>query len=316
MADLRLPGRDAESPAVSLSPAGAWRRARLGLWLALALCLPSAPARAALQVTDDRGVSVSLITAPQRIVSLLPSLTETVCELGACSRLVGVDRYSNYPPQVKSLPQLGGGIDPSIEAIVALRPDLVLMATSGRGIERLEALGIKVLALEPKDGADVRRVLEQVGQVLQVRDAQRVWRSIDAAVLAAAQSLPARSREARVYFEASRGPYAAGPKSFIGEVMQRLGLRNIIAPEWGAFPLISPEHVVRADPDVIMMLESNAAELQQRPGWSNMRAVRERRLCVFSAEQGDVLARPGPRMAQAAQLIANCVAEKTGELRP
>ena len=86
--------------------------------------------------------------APQRIVSLLPSLTESVCELGACSRLVGVDRYSNWPTSVQQLPRVGGGIDPNIEAIVALKPDLVLMAESTRAAERLQALGLKVLMLE------------------------------------------------------------------------------------------------------------------------------------------------------------------------
>src|SRR5450830_413672 len=74
----------------------------------------------ALQVTDDRGVVVTLAQPPQRIVSLLPSLTETVCELGQCAHLVGVDRYSDYPASVKKLPQVGGGLDPNIEAIVAL----------------------------------------------------------------------------------------------------------------------------------------------------------------------------------------------------
>ena len=103
---------------------------------------------AGLQVTDDRGVTVSLAQSPQRIVSLLPSLTETVCELGQCHRLVGVDRYSNHPASVRKLPQTGGGIDPNIEAIVALRPDVVLMAASSRGVQRLESLGLKVLMLE------------------------------------------------------------------------------------------------------------------------------------------------------------------------
>ncbi|RYF62016.1 MAG: ABC transporter substrate-binding protein, partial [Comamonadaceae bacterium] len=78
-----------------------------------------------LQITDDRGVAVRLAQPPQRIVSMLPSLTETVCELGACGRLVGVDRYSNWPGRVRTLPQVGGGLDPNVEAIVALKPDLV-----------------------------------------------------------------------------------------------------------------------------------------------------------------------------------------------
>ena len=265
----------------------------------------------ALDVTDDRGVHVTLAQAPQRIVSLLPSLTETVCELGQCQRLVGVDRYSNYPASVRTLPQVGGGLDPNIEAIVALRPDVVLLATSARAAGRLQSLGIKVVALEPKSHADLRRVLEQVGRVLDVPDAQRVWRGIDAAVAAAAQSLPARVKNTRVYFEVNSGPYAASEASFIGETLARLGVKNIVPASLGVFPKLNPEYVVRADPDVIMVGDSHAGAMAQRPGWAGIRAIRERRVCVFSPEQSDMLVRPGPRMAEGARLMAQCLIAST-----
>ncbi|MDR3451991.1 MAG: helical backbone metal receptor [Rhodoferax sp.] len=281
------------------------------LALLLAWCaLLGSQAVSALQVTDDRGVVVTLARPPQRIVSLLPSLTESVCELGACARLVGVDRYSNYPATVRALPQMGGGLDPNIEAIVALMPDVVLLATSSRASQRLESLGLKVVALEPKSYADVRRVLNKVGQVLAVPDAQRVWRVIDAGVSAAAQSLPARVRNTRVYFEVNRGPYAAGASSFMGETLTRLGVKNIVPAALGPFPKLSPEYVVRANPDLIMIGERDAQDLAQRPGWAGMRAMREQRICVFTPEQIDVLIRPGPRMAQAARLMAQCLLDK------
>jgi iron complex transport system substrate-binding protein len=279
-------------------------------FLLLALLLAWSPAAPALQLVDDRGVTVTLERAPQRIVSLLPSLTETVCELGACARLVGVDRYSNHPAAVRALPQVGGGVDPNIEAVVALRPDVVLMAKSSRGAQRLEALGLKVVALEPRTSADVERVMGKVGLLLQVPDAQRVWRAIEAGVAAAAQSLPPAARGNRVYFEVSRGPYAAGPTSFIGEMLQRLGVQNVIPPELGPFPKINPEFIVRADPDVILVGQRNAHGFEQRPGWAGLRALREDRICVFDEAESDVLVRPGPRMAEAARLLARCIAAK------
>ncbi|WP_332815253.1 ABC transporter substrate-binding protein [Ramlibacter sp.] len=278
--------------------------------LALSLALAAPAALAAVQVTDDRGVTVTLERTPRRIVSLLPSLTESVCELGACGRLVGVDRYSNHPAAVRALPQVGGGIDPSIEAVVALRPDVVLMSTASRGVQRLEALGLKVVALEPRTSADVQRVMAALGRLLEVPDAQRVWRAIEAGVAAAARSLPAGAGRNRVYFEVSRGPYAAGTSSFIGEMLQRLGVQNIVGPELGPFPRVNPEFVVRADPDVILIGERNAQGLAQRPGWAGLRALREGRVCVFDEAQSDVLVRPGPRMAEAAQLLARCIAAK------
>lgn len=278
-----------------------------GLAQAQAQTLISAPA---IQVTDDRGRTVTLPRPPQRIVSLLPSLTEAVCALDQCHRMVGVDRYSNWPEAITRLPQVGGGLDPNIEAIVALRPDVVLMATSSRASARLESLGVAVVALEPKTHADVQRVLGKIGQVLAVPDAQRVWRRIDAAVEAAAQSVPPAARGARVYFEVNRGPYGAGTSSFIGETLTRLGARNILPAALGPFPKLNPEYVVRADPDLIMVGARSVDGLAERPGWGSLRALREQRLCVFSPEESDVLVRPGPRMAEGARLMAGCLASK------
>jgi iron complex transport system substrate-binding protein len=108
-----------------------------------------------LRISDDLGRSSLWASPPQRIVSLLPSLTEIVCELGACERLVGVDRYSNHPAWVKSLPNLGGLDDINVEAVLALRPDVVLVAPSSRVSDRLQALGLKVVTLEATSSADV-----------------------------------------------------------------------------------------------------------------------------------------------------------------
>jgi len=264
----------------------------------------------AIVITDDRGTKVDLPAPPQRIVSLLPSLTESVCVLGACQRLVGVDRYSNWPDTVRALPQVGGGLDPNVEQIVALKPDLVLLARSSRVTERLETLGLKVLVLEPKTHADVRRVLDAIGQMLGTDDAQRVWRRIDESVAAAAQSLPASAKDTRVYFEINSVPYAAGEASFIGETLARLGVKNIVPAALGPFPKLNPEYVVRANPDLIMAGEHSALLLAQRPGWSAIRAVRDGRICRFKQADSDVLVRPGPRMGEAAALMADCLRAK------
>ena len=279
------------------------------LLLSLVLASLALPGQA-LDITDDRGVRQRWDTPPQRIVSLLPSLTESLCELGQCHKLVAVDRYSNWPAQIAALPRVGGGLDPNIEAIVALRPDVVLMATSSRAAARLEALGIAVVALEPKTHADMQRVLGKVGQLLGVQDAQRVWRATDAGVQAAAQSLPPAARGARVYFEVNPGPYGAGPGSFIGETLARLGARNILPATLGPFPKLNPEFVVRANPDLIMMGNRSMQAAASYPGWNTLQAVRLQRLCVYGPEESDAVVRPGPRMAEAARLMAQCINDK------
>lgn len=285
---------------------------RIRGWLLPVLLLTSSIAWG-VQITDDRGVQVTLTRAPQRIVSLFPSLTETVCQLGQCQRLVGVDRYSNYPASVRGLPQVGGGLDPSIEAIVALRPDLVLMATSSRGAAQLQALGIAVAALQPRSHADVQRMVERVGILLDVPPelgAQRLWRDIQDALTAAVQSVPQDMKGIRVYFEVNSGPYAASEASFIGETLARLGARNIVPADLGPFPRLNPEFVVRADPDLIMIGDSNAVAMARRPGWASLRAIRSQRVCAFTPQQSDVVVRAGPRMAEGAQLMARCLIEK------
>ncbi len=280
--------------------------------LALSVLVTSLGAQA-YDVVDERGTRLSFATVPQRIVSMLPSLTETVCALGECQRLVGVDQFSNWPQGVQALPKVGGLDDANVEGIVALKPDLVLLSRSARITARLESLGVKVMVLEPKTHADVQRVLRQVGQMLQVPPdvgADALWNSMDAGVTAAAQSLPARLRGTRVYFEVNRAPYAAGEASFIGETLTRLGVKNIVPAALGPFPKLNPEFVVRANPDVIMVGDRNAEGMTQRPGWGSIRAVREHRICQFTAAESDVLVRPGPRMAEAAHIMARCITGK------
>jgi iron complex transport system substrate-binding protein len=280
-------------------------------WLLSALMGLAAIAPAhALQVVDDRGVTITFAQTPQRIVSMLPSLTESVCAMEQCQRLVGVDRYSNFPESLKNLPKLGGGMDPNIEGIVALKPDVVLVSGKSRSTERLEALGIKVVALETKTHADVKRVLKVLGVLLAVPEAQgadRLWRIIDRSVSAAAQSLPAKAKTARVYFEVSRGPYAAGESSFIGETLARLGVKNVVPAKLGPFPLLNPEYVVRSNPDVIMIGDRSPVDTVFYPGWNSIKAVKNNRVCIFGLGDSDVVVRPGPRMAEAARLMAKCL---------
>ena len=265
-------------------------------------------------VQGDGLQKVEIAQAPQRIVSLLPSLTETVCALGACPRLVGLDRYSNWPESLQSLPRVGGGLDPNIESIVALKPDLVLAAGSTRGVERLEALGLKVLRLEPRTHADVQRVLRTVAEALFLPegDSQRVWREMQAGVQAAVQSLSPQARQQKVYFEVSPAPYGASASSFIGETLTRMGVGNILPASLGPFPQVNPEFVVRAQPDVIMAGDSSRSSMVQRPGWAALRAIQAQRICVFKPGEADMLVRAGPRMAEGARLMAECLNRAAG----
>jgi len=106
---------------------------------------------------------------PARIVSLVPSLTESICALGECARLVGTDRYSNWPEPVRTLPKLGGLDDAQVERIAALKPDLVLAAPSARAVERLEGVGLKVIVLHSRSHQDVKRSLQLLATLWKIR---------------------------------------------------------------------------------------------------------------------------------------------------
>ena len=274
--------------------------------LALSACLA---ASAQTSVVDDRGRSLALAQAPQRIVSLLPSLTETVCELGACQRLVGTDRFSNWPESVRALPKLGGLEDAQIERIVALKPDLVLLAVSARATDRLEALGLPVLALEPRNWADTRRAIQQLAQVLGTPAAgTALLARTEARIDAAAARVPAALRGRKVYFEVAATPYAAGEASFIGELLTRLGLGNVVPASMGPFPQLNPEYVIRAQPALVMASATALAEMPARPGWRGLQALQRQQTCGFAAAPYDTLVRPGPRLADGAEAIVDCLA--------
>lgn len=285
----------------------------LRLMLAGAACyaLTAHATSISFTLTDDRGRVVVIDKAPQRVISLLPSLGEIVCELKACDLLVGVDRYSNWPERVRSLPKLGGLDDTQLEALVKLKPDLVLLARSSRVTQRLESLGIKVVALEPQSQEDMHRVIQHIAGALHLPNAKeradRLWQSIQQKLDAAAARVPKLAKGARIYFEAGSGYFAAGEASYIGETLKRLGLVNVVTPAMGSFPQVNPEFVVKANPQIIFMGERAATDLKTRPGWQRIEAIQQHKICSFSPDQSDIVVRSGPRMPEAADLMVACL---------
>jgi iron complex transport system substrate-binding protein len=266
-------------------------------------------------VIDDRGITVVFDQSPQRVISLLPSLTESICALGKCSTLVGVDRFSNWPKSILGLPKLGGMGDVNIERIVQLKPDVVLLERASPIIARLNSLGITTFVLDIKSMSDEERALQKLDAVLGTSESTRVWNQIQKEIVRAGKQIPSREKNIRVYFEVNPAPYAVGRTSFIGEILIQLGVVNIIPDSLGPFPKINPEFVVQAKPDVILLTESTVADIQRRPGWNSIPAVIRNHICTFSTDQNDVLVRPGPRMGEAALIISQCIQEKMSSFR-
>jgi len=284
---------------------------------ALAASAQSATVSTAIALRDDRGTEHRFTTPPQRIVTLLPSLTESVWALGGGPRLVGVDRYSNWPADLAALPRLGGLDDAQIETIAALKPDVVLASTSARSIDRLEALGFKVLRLKSETHADVRRTLALLATLLGTpAEGERVWQRIQHDIATSAERVPPARRGQRVYFEIGGGPYAAGRSSFIGETLALLGMDNIVPADLGPFPKLNPEFVVRAQPQVVMGVQREQAAMAARPGWQSIPAIAQNLRCGFETPRYEMLIRPGPRMGEAAGVLADCLAGLDNKAKP
>ena len=180
--------------------------AALSVLLALAFAFP-------LTLQDDLGRTVTLKAPPKRIVTMLPSVTETVCALGACDRIVATDDYSDWPESVKRLPKAGGLYNPNPELIVSLKPDLVLVSKYGRLYETLERAGLTVYAVRTETYEDIFKTVRTLGRLLGLpAEAERLVAQIQKEVYQEeARAAKARSRP-RVYYEIDPTPYTVGPE--------------------------------------------------------------------------------------------------------
>ncbi|HEY1696469.1 MAG TPA: helical backbone metal receptor [Polyangiaceae bacterium] len=258
-----------------------------------------------------RGHEPAVPGEAHRVVSLGPATTEALFAVGAGNRVVGRSRYCDFPPEAARVPAVGG-IEPDVEAILQLAPDL-LVGPSGQWstplTERMRAHGIatwfppEVATLE-----DVDALVEGIGdRTGHAADARAVVASMDAREKAVAQALArTEAKKPRVLFVVDVQPIvAAGPKSFADEMLRRAGATNVLA-DGGAWPALGFERVVDLDPDVVVdasMAESTGPEriTASEAGWSGVRAAREGHVVPLRDER---VLRPGPRIAEGLAVLA------------
>lgn len=274
----------------------------LALQTALATSYP-------VTVTDDLGRAVTLDHAPRRIVAMIPSHTETVCALGACDRLVGVDSFSDWPAEVASLPHLGSAFDPDLEALVALRPDLVLTDEYSGLADRLRALGIPVYAGTPQTYDETLALFDRLGRMLDRETQAALLRGRVEGEVRGVRRAVASLPRLRVYVELDATPYSVGPGSVVGTLLGMAGGDTIVPASMGDFPQLDPEFVVAQDPEVVLLADApygqTVAAARARPGWAALRAVRDDRVLALDADQVDLISRAGPRLGEAVRLLAS-----------
>jgi iron complex transport system substrate-binding protein len=259
---------------------------------------------------DEVGRTVRVPQPVQRIVSLAPSLTETVYALGAQDRLVGDTDYCDYPPDAQKKTKVGGAINPSLEQIVALRPDLVLVTKSLNLIETVNALdnlGVSSYGTDPHTVQEIISSTERLAGVLGVPDAGAALGADLERHLAELQQRLSGLPPRRVLFIVWSDPLiSAGKNTFIADALRLAGANSIVdsAQDW---PHMSLEEVVRLQPDFLIFAESHSDSGQnqfdvvaERPGWRGLDAVRNRRFAVIS----DAVNRPAPRIISAIEDLA------------
>jgi len=278
--------------------------------LALVAACSSRPAPHANTISDDWGRPVALAAPATRIVSLSPATTEILFALGLGRRVVGRTRFCDWPPAARTVPDVGNGIEPNVEAVAARRPDLVLLyasAANRAAADRLAALGVATAVLKLDLASDVRRAARTIGQLAGVpAAAESLVAAFDSslrAVAARAASVP--GRRPRLYVDAwASPPMTVGRGSYLSEVIRAAGAENLFDDVGASSATVSLEAIVARDPDAVLVLALDTLHepsLAGRPGWSAVRAVREGRVLVVDANLYD---RPSPRMSVAAADLA------------
>lgn len=298
-----------ERPRSTATPPGrrASRRAVAALIVATAAVTGFASAQGA-RVFDALGRAVELPAPAQRVVSMAPSHTETVCAIGACALLVGRDTLSDAPAAATAVPTVGTAFAPDLEAIVAARPDLVLADAFSGLAEALAPFGIPVYAGTPQRLADLAPYLADLGTLLgRPAAAATLFAELDAGFADLRRTLAGVERPT-VFVEIDATPYAAGPTSLVGALLDIAGGTNVLDASFGDYPRVDPEQVVARDPQVILLMDApygvDAADVAARPGWGGLRAVRDGRVVELTQPQVDALSRPGPRLLEAARALA------------
>jgi iron complex transport system substrate-binding protein len=287
-------------------------------------------------MTGDHRALTSLKLHPKRIVSLSPSSTEILFAVGAGPKVVGITDYCNYPHNIKArieandLARVGGYWDPSIETIVKLKPDLVLVSTAKCTVKtneckvnckrrceitiqvaaQLRSLGLNVLTLGPHSMNDVLDDILLVGRASgNAAEASSLVEKLRLRIETVAKRSKATSHRPKVYFEVWNDPYiSVSSGTWIGDVIRLAGGANIFGEAVSEWPIIDPEDIIQRNPDIIAFpvipgvprFWGSFEDVKNRPGWKSTNAVRNGNLYEIPR---DFISRPGPRLVEALEML-------------
>lgn len=260
-----------------------------------------------IEAVDSSGFTLALDGPAQRIVSHSPAATEILFAIGAGDQVVAADEFSYYPPEAADLPKVAY-TSPDPEAALAHDPDLVILAVNQElSIEQFRTLGLPVFFLEePTDISGVMDDIRVLGRLTgHDEEAEDLATDLEERLDAVEAALADVETGPRVFYELDATLFTVGPDSFIGSALALLKAENIAAGAPSAYPQLTAEAVVEADPEVILLADHDfgvtVESVTERPGWSEVTAVREGRLHPVDP---DVMSRPGPRIVDGIESLA------------
>lgn len=276
---------------------------RLLLLVLLAGCSkPEDPPAATRDFVDARGKTVKVAYPPRRIVSIIPSTTELLFAVGAGDQVAGVTTYCDWPPEAKAKPKIGD-IVVDYERLATLKPDVVVTSwsTTKKASAEIEGKGYPLFSVEPLSFEEIVASLRKLGALTgHVAEGERAAAALEARVKAVV-ALPGPT----VYFEHSPEPLGTtGPDTYVGDALRRAGGRNIFEGGW---KLIDWEAVMARDPEVILIAHDRKVNFEERAGWKNLKAVRNKRVHFVKLEH---YVYPTPRLADGLEEAARIFREK------
>lgn len=301
-------------------------RPGVGLLLAVGLCAAAlafgrAPAFGA-EVTDLLGRRVHVPADPRRVVALAPNITEIVFALGQERRLVGVTRFSDFPPAAAELPQVGSYVQLDLERIVALRPDLCIAIKDGNPkavIDRLEAFGIPVYAADPRDLESVMATILEIGRLLgAAAQAERRVGGMRQRVARVSTLVTGATHRPRVFFQIGIAPIVSvGTHTFIHQLIEMAGGTNLAAGEH-PYPRFSREQVLGLAPEVLIITSMARGAIfeqvrEEWRRWPQMPAVRDGRIFL---QESNLFDRPSPRLVDGLELLVRLIHPELFEVQP
>lgn len=264
-------------------------------------------------VTDDLDKELTFDEVPATVVSLIPSNTEILYEIGAGDKVIGATDYDNYPAEAAEVERVSDSVAFNAERIIELEPDVVIGYSTGgpTGYDELEAAGIEVFVIESAQSfEDVYGDIEQISTVMGLEDkGDEVISSIKQQIEGVEEKVASVEEKKELYFEISPSPeiYTAGQKTFQQEILNHAHVENLFGDLEG-WPKISEEEVIKRDPKIIATTvsytENPVDEIKAREGWNDIEAIQNDQVFFLDS---DITSRPGPRIGDAVELVAETV---------